>query len=303
MSNDKLSKQFDPETNEHTDAHMQSVDMLLTAAEAQQDPESKKAAFRAAMRAGKAASAEAHKSSKLKRAAAHDVLTGALNRAGFDEALHHEVAETQSHRFENKAIALAFIDLDNFKEINDNCGHSEGDRLLKEVVERLKKVFRDTDMIARVGGDELVIIMPFEKNGRKPTKSLIRHHVNEAIKGLGAYDKEGEGIYYPLGASIGLASTFDKKDIERIQNDQETEEYKNINSYEDAFYMLSDERMYHDKWYGGKPENLPGAKKDPEHPKNMRLAAKAKTDLCISDDQKVVRFSLTEDVLGFAGMQ
>lgn len=89
--------------------------------------------------------------------ARRDYLTGAANSRDFTETAAAELAKA---RAEGYAIALAYIDLDNFKGINDTFGHSVGDQLLKLVAETIKKNLREGDMVARLGGDEFGVLLP-----------------------------------------------------------------------------------------------------------------------------------------------
>ena len=93
---------------------------------------------------------------EIRHLAYHDALTGLPNRRLFHSLLTHEVAQARRH---NKKMALFFLDLDRFKDINDTLGHEAGDELLKEVAERLKATVRACDTIARIGGDEFNIIL------------------------------------------------------------------------------------------------------------------------------------------------
>ncbi len=86
----------------------------------------------------------------------HDTLTNLPNRMLFMDHLNLELAESRRNR---KMLAVMFLDLDNFKNINDTLGHSVGDKLLKEVAGRLKTCMRETDTIARIGGDEFNILL------------------------------------------------------------------------------------------------------------------------------------------------
>src|SRR5713226_10469939 len=84
-----------------------------------------------------------------------DELTGLYNRRGF-----MAIAERQLKvgRRSGKGMLLFFIDVDDLKQINDSYGHAEGDRVLKHITEALEKTFRDSDVIARMGGDEFVVL-------------------------------------------------------------------------------------------------------------------------------------------------
>jgi diguanylate cyclase (GGDEF)-like protein/PAS domain S-box-containing protein len=85
-----------------------------------------------------------------------DPLTGLPNRRMFQERL--QIAIKQAHR-DNHPMALLFLDLDRFKEVNDTLGHDIGDNMLKEVAKRLKECVRETDTVARLGGDEFTVIL------------------------------------------------------------------------------------------------------------------------------------------------
>jgi diguanylate cyclase (GGDEF)-like protein len=86
-----------------------------------------------------------------------DYLTGAANSRCFKELLQAEIDRYQ--RYEHP-FALAYIDLDNFKSVNDRFGHSAGDEVLRAVVNSAKKHLRKTDVIARLGGDEFALLLP-----------------------------------------------------------------------------------------------------------------------------------------------
>jgi diguanylate cyclase (GGDEF)-like protein len=87
----------------------------------------------------------------------HDGLTGLPNRSLFSKLLTQSISDSQDH---SRQLAVAFLDLDRFKQINDTLGHEAGDQLLKEVAVRLKDCVREGDTVARLGGDEFVVILP-----------------------------------------------------------------------------------------------------------------------------------------------
>jgi diguanylate cyclase (GGDEF)-like protein len=93
----------------------------------------------------------------LTRAAAHDALTGLPNRALLADRIEHALAQT---RRGGGGFAVAVADIDGFKRINDSLGHGAGDALLMQVAERLKAELRGVDTVARVGGDEFVLVLP-----------------------------------------------------------------------------------------------------------------------------------------------
>ncbi len=89
--------------------------------------------------------------------ASTDGLTGLLNRRSFDERLGGEVSRAIRH---GRALALAIIDIDHFKRVNDRHGHLAGDAVLSDVARQLSALARDGDIVARIGGEEFAWIMP-----------------------------------------------------------------------------------------------------------------------------------------------
>jgi len=87
----------------------------------------------------------------------HDSLTGLPNRSMFSKLLEHSISVGQRY---GRRLAVLFLDLDRFKQINDTLGHEAGDELLKEVAVRLKACLRESDTVARLGGDEFVVMLP-----------------------------------------------------------------------------------------------------------------------------------------------
>jgi diguanylate cyclase (GGDEF)-like protein len=87
----------------------------------------------------------------------HDGLTGLPNRSMFSKLLSQSISE--AHRY-GRRLAVAFLDLDRFKQINDTLGHDAGDQLLQDVAKRLKLCVRESDTVARLGGDEFVVLLP-----------------------------------------------------------------------------------------------------------------------------------------------
>jgi len=97
-----------------------------------------------------------HLQSLLEKEAKHDVLTGLPNRRAFTEALPLALARADRTQ---QWMALMFIDLDGFKQINDELGHDAGDMLLREIANRLNSATRQTDTVARFAGDEFVVLL------------------------------------------------------------------------------------------------------------------------------------------------
>ena len=99
----------------------------------------------------------AESNAALKQDANHDELTGLPNRKLFQERLKQSIDWAQSHQ---KLVAVMFLDLDGFKEVNDTLGHASGDILLQHVANRLSSSLRGSDTVARLGGDEFTVILP-----------------------------------------------------------------------------------------------------------------------------------------------
>ena len=114
---------------------------------------------------------------KLHFYANHDVLTKLANRVNFETHLKSSLAYCERR---NTKIALFFIDLDKFKDVNDTYGHSIGDEMLKTLAKRLQESIRKEDFIARLGGDEFVLIIKDVKDN--DDMLALAHKINENIK-------------------------------------------------------------------------------------------------------------------------
>ena len=101
--------------------------------------------------------AEVRATEMLERLAFHDPLTGLANRALFDERLEMAIAGARRH---GDLVGIVYLDVDDFKEINDNLGHDAGDRVLVTMADRLSTAVRPDDTVARLGGDEFVVVCP-----------------------------------------------------------------------------------------------------------------------------------------------
>ncbi|MEZ4455142.1 MAG: diguanylate cyclase [Gemmatimonadales bacterium] len=128
--------------------------------------------------------------------ATHDPLTGLANRALFFDRLEHILARGLRYR---ESFAVAFIDLDRFKPINDRYGHEAGDKVLAEFATRLRTNTRSSDTLARVGGDEFAILMERIEN-----RNDADHHCRELVDGATAPIQVG-GDWIPITASFGVA--------------------------------------------------------------------------------------------------
>lgn len=128
----------------------------------------------------------------------HDQLTGVLNRKSFYERFEELITQAQRYKAENKR-ALLFIDLDNFKDINDSLGHDAGDELLRKVAEKLKTTVRSSDLIFRLGGDEFTVIL--SKIEEDTDAAIVARKIIEAF--TDPFHIEGRTLY--VGMSIGIA--------------------------------------------------------------------------------------------------
>jgi diguanylate cyclase (GGDEF)-like protein len=134
---------------------------------------------------------------RLMRAATHDALTDLPNRRLLADRLEHALAGV---RRTSTAVTVLFIDLDGFKTINDQFGHSAGDALLLSVVERLRQCIREGDTLARLGGDEFVILLENVTEESQPQRTAQR--ISELLGS--AFDLNGTKVN--ISASIGIAS-------------------------------------------------------------------------------------------------
>lgn len=126
----------------------------------------------------------------------HDPLTLLLNRFSFEERLSQAISTSQS---EQRDLAILFIDLDRFKDINDTLGHRVGDELLKAVAKRLKDNTRESDLLARLGGDEFTIALTHFSN-----HNHLALKTSTLLESLSApYEINGQPIY--ITPSIGVS--------------------------------------------------------------------------------------------------
>lgn len=127
--------------------------------------------------------------------ARRDALTGLVNRRVFDERIVHELHNAQRYQ---TPLTLACIDLDHFKAVNDRMGHGEGDLVLQRVARVISSMIRDSDLLARVGGDEFMLILP------NTTVERTRVLVTRICQAVAELNIQAPGAC-KLGASIGLA--------------------------------------------------------------------------------------------------
>lgn len=126
----------------------------------------------------------------------HDHLTGLPNRIHFRDRLTLALAQAKTN---DEMLAVVFVDLDRFKEINDTLGHFCGDEVLREVAQRLRSILRQSDAVARMGGDEFILLLPCIKSRESVT--VITDKIIAAIEEPLVL----EGEVFTISASIGVA--------------------------------------------------------------------------------------------------
>ena len=127
--------------------------------------------------------------------ASHDSLTGLINRTEFERLLEHEL---ESAKARNETFILMYLDLDQFKVVNDTCGHLAGDQFLRQLTSILKAELRASDVLARLGGDEFGILLSGcdVNTGRSIAEALIRI--------VGDFRFAWEAQTFAVGLSIGM---------------------------------------------------------------------------------------------------
>lgn len=125
-----------------------------------------------------------------------DYLTGALNRRGMDEALEREFSRADRH---NTNLCIAMMDIDHFKKLNDSLGHATGDQALTHFVKVIKDVLRTTDVVARFGGEEFIIILP--ATPQEEAVSVITRVQRELTKNFFMHKNERVLVTFSAGVA------------------------------------------------------------------------------------------------------
>jgi len=135
---------------------------------------------------------------EITRLAHHDTLTGLPNRLLLADRLRHELAQAQRN---GTRIGLLFMDIDGFKHINDTLGHDAGDEALRQIAERFTKIVRHADTLARIGGDEFIILLSNLGDGAEDTARAVASKCIDALKAPLLIS----GTTCSVGVSIGIA--------------------------------------------------------------------------------------------------
>ena len=154
----------------------------------------------------------------IRQQAFYDYLTGLPNRALYYDRLHMAIKRAKRDK---KMIAVIILDLDRFKEVNDQWGHATGDALLKAVAQRLQAIVRDTDTVARYGGDEFTFILP--SISQKEDALLITRKIVKAFK----EPFESDACKLAVTSSLGMAIyPTHSNDIDDLMKKADTAMYR-----------------------------------------------------------------------------
>jgi diguanylate cyclase (GGDEF)-like protein len=155
---------------------------------------------------------------ELRFQAFHDSLTGLPNRALILDRIDHMLARA---RRDHTTVAALFLDLDNFKDINDTLGHRSGDELLAGVSDRLAGVLREGDTVGRLGGDEFVMLV--EGTSRPDAAEMVAQRILDALEA--PFEVSGSEVPLTVTASIGIA-TGDRASAEELLRDADIALYQ-----------------------------------------------------------------------------
>ena len=172
------------------------------------------------------------------QAAITDKLTGAYNSGYMQHYLKNELKRADRH---HHPVSLLMLDIDNFKLVNDRYGHVAGDRLLKEIAEKLAKSIREIDLLARYGGDEFAIILPYTQN---ESAAAVAERIRLEMETCRVGD-DGQPAF-PVSVSIGVADYAPGVDtvqdmIQKADNALYTAKFNGKNRVCSTAELLSDQ--------------------------------------------------------------
>jgi diguanylate cyclase (GGDEF)-like protein/PAS domain S-box-containing protein len=167
--------------------------------------------------------------------ASHDALTGLVNRREFERRLQEAMDSAQTGDIGH---ALCYLDLDHFKMVNDTCGHTAGDNMLREIASLIKEAVRDSDTVGRIGGDEFALLLvgcPLEK---------ARQIADNVVRSVNAFRFVWKDKIFSVGVSIGL--------VEIGRNSGTIEDI--MNSADSACYVAKKQGGLHVQVYSAREE-------------------------------------------------
>ena len=144
-----------------------------------------------------------------------DQLTGLPNRRGIAERLRALAALADRH---DRPLTLAVVDIDHFKSINDRAGHLAGDQVLREVAGTMGEVLRDSDVVGRWGGDELIVVLPdtTAAAGAATMQRVLDRVRQEIVVTAGRHPELGDGPMPPVTISVGVAQRARDEEQDRL---------------------------------------------------------------------------------------
>jgi diguanylate cyclase (GGDEF)-like protein/hemerythrin-like metal-binding protein len=147
------------------------------------------------------------KTQKYERLSEEDPLTGIYNRRAFMQILNATIDEAQRHQ---QPLSLLLLDLDHFKQVNDTYGHDTGDKLLQRFAGYIKKIIRNHDVFARIGGEEFVLLLPYtsHQDAQKIAEDIVQK--------IAALDLEDLAPGLHMTVSIGLAEYEDEMSMRTL---------------------------------------------------------------------------------------
>jgi len=179
--------------------------------------------------------------SQTKHLAFYDALTGLPNRRMLLDRLEQQLAETKRRGYTGAAL---YIDLDHFKNLNDSLGHSVGDELLIKVGNRLGSCLRENDCIARIGGDEFVIVIASENNNHNESGLQAARVANRIIDSFSS-PFNLSGNHYHITASIGITLfPIDHQGVEEVLKQADTAMYQAKNNGRNNYCFFETEMQH-----------------------------------------------------------
>jgi diguanylate cyclase (GGDEF)-like protein/PAS domain S-box-containing protein len=217
--------------------------------------------FRGYRGVGKDVTAAMVAEERIRYLAYHDGLTALPNRTMFSQMLSGAIARARRGR---RKLAVLFVDLDRFKNINDTLGHDRGDALLQEIGRRLRECVRDTDVVARLGGDEFVVLL--EDVGEQANIGSVAGKILSAV----VSPVQVEGQEFRVTASIGIS----------VFPEDGHDEQSLMKRADIAMYRAKEEGKNHYRFYSKEMDTL----------SLQRLALEASLRRALEEQQFVVHY-------------